>query len=311
MTFSLGGSLGPLIIRPFLVNFDTGTTNTTSLPAHSNVSDDEEPDLGLVRYSYVTIGCLALLPGIAFFVLFLLGGPSLKSPTHTGTATGHGRKDVATWFTVTMLFFLFLNFHCTVYIEGCTMNYIASFVVRYLDWENRQGALMVSVFHGSLAFGRLCSIGVAAIFSPRTMLIFNLITTACAYGLMCFVGYGDSIMWVSAAMAGVFQSSTFPTSLLWASRYIRVTGRATSVFILGASSASLVYPQIVAYFFESENEMYMVYMLLGVALYQILNYIIMQMFAHFKHDSAKCTNKVGVERKWGEVMKIEVQLENK
>ena len=97
---------------------------------------------------------------------------------------------------------------------------------------------------------------------------------------MCFVGYNDVIMWISAAMAGFFQSSTFPTSVLWASEYIQISGLAAGVFVFGASSAGVVYPMFVGRFFDTGAQMNMVYMILTVAILQIFIFAAMQLFAH-------------------------------
>ena len=148
---------------------------------------------------------------------------------------------------------LFFHFHVMHFVEGATLKYISAFVVKFLGWKNKTGALVATVFIGAMGIGRLCNIGIAVLLSPRTMLVMNLSLTLCSYILMCFVEHSDVIVWLSVAMAGFFQSSTLATMMLWAAGYIRVTGFASGVFVMGVSTAEAVFPLIVGKIFDREE----------------------------------------------------------
>ena len=232
----------------------------------------------------------------------VVGPSSLDAPTVSTSAQtkDDNINNHEKWFTVILLCFLFVHFHGIVYVEGSTGSYVAPFAVKYLGWSNRMGALIASVFQGALGLGRLCNIGVAAVLSPSTMLIMNLTATLCCYILMCFVEYNDVIIWISVAMAGFFQSSTIPTSVLWASGYMRVGGFAACVFVFGAASAAVVYPILVGGFFDTGVPMNMVYMVLTVCFLQIIIFTAMQLFARHKskktraHEDGHKTTEDGI-----------------
>jgi fucose permease len=175
---------------------------------------------------------------------------------------------------------LVVHFHVIVFVEGATGGFIAPFVVKHLEWSNRDSALIAAVFQGALGIGRFVNIGIASLLSPRSVLIMNLSATLGAYIIMtCFLTYSDIVIWVSVAMAGFFQSSTFPTSMLWASNYIHVTGTASGLFLLGSSSASFIYPNLIGGFFNDGAPMNMLYLILSVAVVQIIVFVCMQVFA--------------------------------
>ena len=140
--------------------------------------------------------------------------------------------------------------------------YMTTFVIKYLGFQVQSASLLMSLFFGFLFIARVIGIPVAAFVKPGEMLIFNVVTTAVFFVLLlALVNVWPTIIWITIPLAGLALSTTFTAALLWISDRITITGRISSLVLVGYSSGAIVGPLIVGQLFESSTPMWFVYVL--------------------------------------------------
>ena len=104
------------------------------------------------------------------------------------------------------------------------------------------------------------------------------------YVLMMFIpSLGDTIMFLSVAIAGFSVSMLFGSMFLWASQYIKVTGFVSGVCLTGASLGMTVGFPMVGYLLENVGHMWMVYILVITSGSHFTLYVLCQLYTAMFH----------------------------
>ncbi len=111
-------------------------------------------------------------------------------------------------------------------------------------------AYLTSAFWGALTLGRLLAIPLAARFRPRTLLAADLTGCLVSVGLVLLLPRSTEALWIGAIGAGLSMASVFPTLMNLAGRRLRLTGRVTSLFFVGASLGGMFLPWLIGQLFE-------------------------------------------------------------
>ncbi len=303
--FSLGAAAGPLVTKPFLPDLSFIGENCTALATNfinsslgqlrsqeiSNASAPYCPDrtevedtVVTVRFAYVTVSLLLIIPITFFTIVLFLGRPSFRLPRRQKADRENQdetkpKEDVtAPKFRIRLLiggFVLFLHY---LPVESSPSNFLAVFAVKGLGWPNGHGSLIIFVSWAALGIGRGLSIPIIACLSPARMLMGLLGVTFVGAALLIFSPYHDTFVWVSAAVAGIGMGPFFATAYVWLSQYISITGRTSSIFVAASYLAGLANPYILGYLLDNHGHMALAYYEITVAASFLVTYIFLQIF---------------------------------
>jgi fucose permease len=110
--------------------------------------------------------------------------------------------------------------------------------------------VLVSVFWGMIALGRLAVVPLAFVVKPKIIL-------PVAFGgslisaLAMLTLPGAPVLWVGTFALGLAMAPVFPTVIAFAERTIALSGYVTSFFLIGAGIGAIVAPWIVGQTFEA------------------------------------------------------------
>lgn len=309
--WSLGASICPFLVSPFLVDLpqektssespltDNTTGNINETMALNNSNDFTETtvvaaltNIENVRYAYFIVGmCIAVI-SILFFIAFFLQGGTCENDGVTITQEREKLHGDHLSFKIPMLVLLFFFFVFYIWYEGVTGGLLSVFVIQGLNWPVHLGPLITSVYYGAHGLGRLLGIPISMCLSAATMLTCNLVLTIAAFIVMYFAPLADTdiFMWISAGMAGFAMSTTFASMLLWISNHMTITGAAGSVFLMGTSVGGMTGAALVGYLFQNHTHMWLVYLSIIAVVAHIILFTLMYFIAYchkrkYKHWS--------------------------
>ncbi|KAN0015215.1 hypothetical protein ACTFIU_001541 [Dictyostelium citrinum] len=124
--------------------------------------------------------------------------------------------------------------------------WICTFSIKNLNFEDKTGALLNSMFWGSFTVGRLAGVFISLVMSPQKMVIMD--TLGCFFFTILMILFPNSsaILWISTAGLGISLASIFPTAFsLPQNLSIPVTGESTSYMVIGAVAGEIVLPWLI------------------------------------------------------------------
>ena len=301
MVWSVGSTLGPLILRPFLTSsqLDNGTTKglacftesyTPDVPAtvypnrtftlithlndsHLNSTDalglPEKGDLS-VGFGYMVIGLILLPVSLLYLITFFIARSSKTERTDEVIDPTHTTKELS--FKYILLIIIFSIFFLVYVGQEVTFGgFLALFVRRGLCWTNQQSAALTSLFWSCTGIGRLLGVPVSMYLRPVHMLVMNLtLSMAALLVLATLAGEHPAVMWGVAVVTGLGVSTVYPSAYLWCSRYVKVTGRVTGVFLFGGSIGSMTLPLITGILIDNVSPWTFTHLLAGTGVVLLL-----------------------------------------
>ena len=204
--------------------------------------------LGLesVRHPFIIAGSFNISTSVLFFALVLVLKPRFLMkgsrkiaealPIEDEKQSKNGSKTKKRIkHTKFVLLFLSVVYHVYTafylwyeYIFGC---FLSTFAIKGLKLPVEQATLLVSLFYGSWAAGRIVASFLSIILSPTKMISINMTFTLIAYTLLLFSGYNDWTVWIGAGTLGFFLASTFSTLMLWVSDFMMLSSAISSVLL--------------------------------------------------------------------------------
>jgi MFS transporter, FHS family, Na+ dependent glucose transporter 1 len=109
---------------------------------------------------------------------------------------------------------------------------------------------LTSVFWGALTLGRLISIPFAARVRPRYLLLADVVGGVASLLLLLLLPGASWAVWVAAFGFGLSMANVYPTLVLLGRRHLHLTGKITSMFMVGGSLGSMVVPWLIGQRFE-------------------------------------------------------------
>lgn len=276
--YSAGSTLGPFIVSAFLLplqqNYDNSTLGLTfNGSSIDNSTADSDTflywstegniaDLSLIKYAYISVGSLSMVAGVIFCAIFITEGCKWTLDLENNVQdSNHNPSDSTEQkvFRVKMIVLMLLFYCLYISCEGNMGKFISIFVIKYLDWEEHHGALLMSAFWAVIGTGRLVGVPLSTVLKPKTMLIVNLSGIVLSFVLMLFVDRHVAFVWTSVLLSGYSMSTTFATGFLWVSNYIRINGMAASIFFLGPCTSNMASPPFIGYMFQTFSPIWLVY----------------------------------------------------
>jgi MFS transporter, FHS family, Na+ dependent glucose transporter 1 len=210
---------------------------------------------GGMRESYWILALLAL-PIAAF--LLRLGSPlapgssEASSPESAGAGAASSQAPVATALgrdprlVALMAFFFFLY----VGAESGFGGWIATYALATGLGDAATAAYLTSAYWGALTLGRLVSIPIAAHFTPRQVLLGDLIGCLVSVGILLLWPGVSLVTWIGTLGAGLTMASLFPTAMSLAEQHLTISGTVVSLFFVGGSLGGMTVPWLIGQFFE-------------------------------------------------------------
>ncbi|KAK7481844.1 hypothetical protein BaRGS_00026870 [Batillaria attramentaria] len=223
-------------------------------------------NMSKIQFAYMIVG-LFLLCDATFFLVLYCRDCRAGTLLHQVLALGPSMAPASPCFRISILALLFSFFLIYVGMEVTFGGLLTTFAVDSdLQWTRPQGATLAALFWGSIAVGRGMSIFIARWFKPPCMLVTDLVFVISGAVLLSFgLQASPIILWVGTVILGLGMSSVFPAAVSWADCYYPLTGRAAAVFIAGSGVGEMVIPVVTGYLFEKVDNMWLMYVVLGLS----------------------------------------------
>jgi FHS family Na+ dependent glucose MFS transporter 1 len=193
---------------------------------------------GDIIWAYWTLALL-IFP-VSFWFL------KLSSPTDQSIYQNSSMKKFDRLLLALIALFFFLYVGGEVGFGG----WIFTYAVKLGLTGETVAAYLTSAFWGAFTLGRLLAIPIAARFRPRFILIGDIVGCLLSLGIILMWPNSLIAIWVGAFGVGLSMASIFPTTLSLAESRMRITGRVTGWFFVGASSGSMFLPWLIGQLFE-------------------------------------------------------------
>ncbi len=163
-------------------------------------------------------------------------------------------------FLIAAMFFFFvgaeLSYGGWIYTYAISLNLAGATTAGYLT----------SLYWGALTLGRLVNVPVAARVLPRYMLLADIIGLILSLMLLLLWPASVVLVWIATFGMGFSMASAFASLMALGGRHIAITGRITSLFLVGGSLGSMTVPWLIGQFFESHGAYAMVLWILASVL---------------------------------------------
>ena len=243
-SFGLGAFISPLLVAQA-----TGTPTT-------------------FHWVYWVIGVFALLAGLR--MLTLKGSPP---PVHASKEDPGQISSMRNYYPLIIAATLFLFFYVGaeitfggwVYTYGVTLKLVSSAGAAYLT----------SGFWLTFTIGRLISVPAATRFTPKQILQVALFGCLSILALAMIFPGSRTVLWIMALGLGFFMAPIWPTGFTLAGQSFPLTGRISSIVLLGDSSGTMVLPGLVGRVIETSGPPAMITLIFGSLILTTIAFVFM------------------------------------
>ncbi|EGD79136.1 sodium-dependent glucose transporter 1 [Salpingoeca rosetta] len=280
--FGVGAFIAPLLAKQFIAQTSTieginctatatsppstlattpvtplATTTTMTVAAGDGESGTVPPGFeSHVATAYRIGASLLLPPALAFLALARFTPRDIMAGGHGGHG-GDGAADAtpkprSRVYVVGLLSAAFLFFMLYVGTEVSYGGYIYSYTVKSceLQFSEHDGALVTSVYWGLFAVGRFFAIPLSTRFSPRTLVIVDLVGCMLASVAMACFPHNATVIWIGSGVFGFSMASIFPSGYHMVETYMDISNAATSILVVGAALGEMLIPLAVGTLFD-------------------------------------------------------------
>ncbi|ESO09594.1 hypothetical protein HELRODRAFT_190567 [Helobdella robusta] len=173
---------------------------------------------------------------------------------------------------------LFIMAMLNMYIEILPINFLVSFAVKHLKWSVMDSSLLLSCFFTAHFVGRILAVLTSACIRPIKMISANIVLTAIGCTSLLLSNTSPLIVWAAVTVAGLGVSNTFPSTVLWVSETVPVSGRISSIMIAGASVGTISSPYFVSLLTVNYGTFSFIYVLISAALAHVVVFIFLYLF---------------------------------
>jgi FHS family Na+ dependent glucose MFS transporter 1 len=197
------------------------------------------PEDGTIVRAYWTLALLQLPAA-----LWLLRLPSPSG--HAASAAASSERLNGRLVALIILFF-FLYTGAEVAFGG----WIYSYAVGLRLTSHAVAAYLTSAFWGALTVGRLLAVPLALRLPPHSILLADCVGCLGSLAILLLGSQSLAATFVGTCGVGLSMASIFPAALSMAQGRMRITGRVTGWFFVGASGGGMTLPWLIGQFFEA------------------------------------------------------------
>jgi FHS family Na+ dependent glucose MFS transporter 1 len=185
---------------------------------------------------------LALLQVPAALWLVRLANPAGHTGSHTEAA---GRSSGRLVALIVVFFVLYTG------AEVAFGGWIYSYAVALRLSSPAVSAYLTSAFWGALTVGRLLAVPIALRFPPHAILLADCLGCLGSLSILLLGSHSLLATFIGTCGMGLSMASIFPAALSLAQGRMRITGRVTGWFFVGASIGGMTLPWLIGQFFET------------------------------------------------------------
>ncbi|KAL3832493.1 hypothetical protein ACJMK2_024132 [Sinanodonta woodiana] len=303
-SFALGGIISPLITEPFLapkrylydiakeslngtenISF-SNVSNTSVLSSCSNstnctiTTELEYWGETKVQYAYMISMIFGILSAIPFLVSYVQRNSETRTKEHqeANEASRRISTQISKFQKIGAIILLMLFIHVYCAVEDTFASYLMTFSLLHLNWTKLKGSLATTIYWASFGFGRFLGIFIIRFIHPTKLLFLY-----CSFMVICFAGFTvgsvllfDPVVWTFSSLVGLAMSIVFPTIVTWTEETVMpVSGKIASLFVIGASSGTMLNPLYLGYLMENKSPLWFPYLLLGQSMLCLLIFVIL------------------------------------
>lgn len=259
-SFALGAVVAPLLSKMALDLIPLQESESTSGLLHNRNMKLFGLEISIAMLPYIVIGTYILLVSLVLFILFLRSIQKREkmdeSEDEQQTAVYHNP----------LMFLLFLFFLFYVGAEVAYGSYVYTYATTFVHMEETKAAGLNSLFWGAFAAVRGIAIIFAVCMYPGTMILLSVIGCTASSLLMVLFNQNLFVLWAGTAVYGASMATTFPSGISWAKQYTTISGKSTSLFVIGASLGEMGIPVTVGFLQGKFEELpVLMYTILGCA----------------------------------------------
>jgi MFS transporter, FHS family, Na+ dependent glucose transporter 1 len=218
---------------------------------------------GGYRIAYWALAALAALVGLR--TLALPGSPRPVQRAGTGTAAAAGRAVPYAFVLAAALYFFFyggaeITFRGWAYTYAVQMGLADAAGAAYLN----------AAFWLALTLGRLAATAVAARFKPQQIIPPGFVMCMAFMAIVMLFPGSSTALWIGAIGFGFFIGPLWATGFTLAGQSVDLSGRVSSLILIGNSLGSVGVPSIVGRVIETSGAGAMITLILGSLLLTLL-----------------------------------------
>ena len=218
---------------------------------------------GGYRLGYWIVAAIATLAGLR--MLTMSGNPRPTS-AQDGDTVRTVRGPVPVALIISAMLFLFFYVGAEITFGGWIYTYAVTLRLASLAGA----AYLNSMFWLAFTIGRLISIPAATRFKPKQVILAALLSSLVMLLLGMLFSSSSTVLWMMAIGLGFCMAPIWPTGFTLAGQSIDLTGRLTSIILLGDSFGGMVLPSAVGQVIESAGPRTMVYLIFGSLVLNLL-----------------------------------------
>ncbi|XP_046554203.1 sodium-dependent glucose transporter 1A-like [Haliotis rubra] len=303
-SFSLGATVAPLILEPFLspepVPDTTNTSfTTTGGPSFTTTTSNmttmafPRPESN-IHYGFLVVAILSGLSSFVFLIKYFhekkKGKSFFRRKYSQGAIKDHEEEEGPVrkkrtlprhLLIITLAFFALFYFFLDE-VEDTSPSFLAVFVVKQMNWTKQYGGRLTSAFWGSYTAGRGFGIVLINFFSyEKFFTICCVVLCTSQLGLLLSATYGfDTGIWISIVGIGLAISVVFPASLTWTEKeLVQLSGKLMGVIFVALGLGGLANPQIIGVTMDLYSPMWYSYVLFAESILFSITFLVLMMFA--------------------------------
>lgn len=247
--FALGAFVAPLLVKPFLTT--PGYPPNATIHSNASTSSTIPP----IAWAFWLGSIPFLVTGLGFlFFVFMRSCKIQELQARMPAAVRN--KQLGSKVLILSLFFAFLMLY--VGLEVAYGGYLFTFGVKSnLHMGKDAAAYLVSVFWGCFALSRLAAVPLSRHIRPAKLLVVDIAGCFLASAVLasqfsegCYFA-DHTKLWVGSALFGISMASVFPATFSWAEYFFDVSGRTSSLLVVGACLGEMLVPLLVGNLFTT------------------------------------------------------------
>ena len=214
--------------------------------------------------AFLIFGGITLVSSVPMWCLVVkIRNTLFRRIVHSHSKESSGTYQKGSFSRRTKILFLCIIFiwcHQFLIAETLISAFLSTWAIKGLNWSIKEGAKLTTVLWASHCSGRIIAIPLAAILSPRILLMSGiLLTTVSFVTLACLHHIHVAVTWTCVVGLGLGMASPMGALLQWFSRLIRLTGGMSSIFIAGVATGRLTSPIITGFLMDKYSPHWMIY----------------------------------------------------
>ncbi|WAR12929.1 MFS4B-like protein [Mya arenaria] len=156
-------------------------------------------------------------------------------------------------------------------------DFIISFCLDYLYWDNTQSVILLSLYWLSSCIGGIAGIFLVRILGSTKLLIIAHLAWLGTFMLasLASVFKIDILIWISMPVSGFFMVHIVPAAFTWTSENIcPITGKVSSLFLIATGVGIAANPTVIGYLMEEYTYVALMYVLTVEAFLSVIMFLV-------------------------------------